>query len=106
MDFQVFQQSGSTNNFDVAYVISADFLFAYLYDSTDSGAAEYSIDKKIEIVGTSRDSDCEAFIGWEIGNNDYSFTITTHASAKTNEFQGVSKYSFVDEDPTREIKSG
>ena len=64
--------------------------------------------EKIEIVGTTRDTDCERFLWWEIGNNDYSLMITNHTSNRDNEVDGntMSLYSFEYFDPLRQINTG
>ena len=52
----------------MAYVLSAEFL----YDSTRTGGLSGTqLNAKLEIVGTTRDNDCEAFIGWTMDNGGF-----------------------------------
>ena len=60
-------------------MLSAEFLF----DSTRTSAlSDAQLNSKIEIVGTTRDNDCEAFIGWTMDNGGFDLNLATYANAR------------------------
>ena len=86
-------------------MINADFLYFYTDSSSSTGT---TFDTNLEIVGTTRDTDCEGFIGWAIGNGDYEINLTTLGNARSNEYDGNQYWTIQDEDiiVTTNIGSG